>query len=203
LVPRADRFDEVAISVRCAALVLDGTDLVLLSLRAAGWSPTAECARDRPAAGRLGRRAAAPPCDFPAFLAAGRLGFGGPSRCRRKLPLEGSRERAPFAASWGTETDPVQAGGRSRLTPIDFDTGRAPLICDGLMVASQRRDPAAVCSSRRNSGTAGRSSDYRIFRNFVESSLRTPISGAVVLQSVEVQVQASTGRKPRRGFGAC
>ena len=71
-----------------AALVLDGTDLVLLSLRAAGCSPMAECARDRPAA--------APPCDFPAFVAAGRRGFGGPSRWKRKLPLEGSREGAPL-----------------------------------------------------------------------------------------------------------
>ena len=146
-----------------AALVLDGTDRSgALELACGGMlSDGGMCA------GSPGGRS---PVRFPGVCRRGKAGFWRSVEVEEEASAGRKQRGGSFAAGWGTETDPVHAGGRSRLTPIVFDTGRAPLICDGLMVASRRRDPAAVCASRRNSGTAGRSSDYRIFTNFVHPS---------------------------------
>ena len=165
LVPRADRVDEVVISARGA--VASGPGF--------GWDRSG--ALELACGGMLsdgGMCAGSPggrsPVRFPGVCRRGKAGFWRSVEVEEEASAGRKQRGGSFAAGWGTETDPVHAGGRSRLTPIVFDTGRAPLICDGLMVASRRRDPAAVCASRRNSGTAGRSSDYRIFTNFVHPS---------------------------------
>ena len=91
LVPRADRVDEVAISARGA--VASGPGF--------GWDRSG--ALELACGGMLsdgGMCAGSPggrsPVRFPGVSRRGKAGFGGPSRCRRKLPLEGSRERAPL-----------------------------------------------------------------------------------------------------------
>ena len=167
MVPRSDRFYEVAISVRCA--VASGPGFGWDRPIWCSWACVRRDALRRRNVRGIGRRRPLPRAISRRF--SPREGWFRRSVEVQEEASAGRKQRGgSFAAGWGTETDPVHAGGRSRLTPIVFDTGRAPLICDGLMVASRRRDPAAVCASRRNSGTAGRSSDYRIFTNFVHPS---------------------------------